>query len=61
MESVVKNIISDTVNIDEMQFGFCPSRGTADTVFILMQLQENYLAKHRKLYMAFAEFEKSLQ
>ena len=54
---MVENIVRETVNIDEMQFGFCPGRGTTDAIFILRQLQERYLAKHRKLYTAFEEFE----
>ena len=57
IERAVENIIRETVNIDEMQFGFCPGRGTTDAIFILRKLQEKYLAKHRKLYMAFEEFE----
>ena len=57
IERVVENIICGTVNIDEMQFGFCPSPGTTDAIFILRQLQKKYLAKHRKLYMAFAHLE----
>ena len=60
IEKVVKNIIYDTVKIDEMQFGFWPGQGTTDAIFILRQLQENYLTKHRKLYMALADFEKIL-
>ena len=59
IERVVENIIRETVNIDEMQFGFCPGRGTTDKIFILRQLQENYLAKHRKLYIAFVDLEKA--
>ena len=55
IERVVENIICETVNIDEMQFGSCPGRGTTDVVFILRQLQEKYLAKHRELYMAFVD------
>ena len=34
IERVVENIIPEIVNIDEMQFGFCPGRGT-DAIFIL--------------------------
>ena len=56
---MVENIIRNTVNIDKMQFAFCPGRGTTDIIFILRQLQEKYLAKHRKLYMAFADLEKT--
>ena len=55
---MVESIIRDTVNFDEMQFGFCPDRGTAGAIFTLRQLQEKYLAKHRKLYMAFVDLEK---
>ena len=55
---MVENIIHETVNIDEMQFGFCPGRDTTDVIFIFRQLQEKYLAKHRKLYMAFVDLEK---
>ena len=40
-----------------MQFGFGPGRGTTDTIFIFRQLQEKFLAKCRKLYVAFAELE----
>ena len=60
IEKVVKNIICDIVKIEEMQFGLCPGRGTTDAIFILRQLQEKCLTKHRKLYMAFVDLEKSL-
>ena len=31
--------------MDDMQFGFMPGKGTIDAVFILMWIQEEYLAK----------------
>ena len=34
-----------------MQFGFCPGHATTDAIFILRQLPEKYLTKHRKLYI----------
>ena len=43
-----------------MQFGFRPSRGTTDAIFILRQLQEKYLAKQKVLYFAFVDLEKAL-
>ena len=43
-----------------MQFCFCPDWDTTDSISILRQLQEKYLAKHRKLYMAFVDLEKVL-
>ena len=42
-----------------MQFGFMPGRGTTDAIFILRQLQEKHLAKNKKLYFAFVDFEKA--
>ena len=59
IERVVENIVCETVNIDKMQFGFCPGRGTTDAIFILRQLQEKYLAKQRKLCMAFVNLKKT--
>ena len=35
IERVVKNIRRKTVKTDEMQFGFCPSRGTPDEILFL--------------------------
>ena len=61
IERVVKKIIRETVNIGEMQFGFCQSRGTTDAIFILRQLQEKHLTKRRKLYMAFVNLEKAFK
>ena len=56
IERVVENICK-TVNINEMQFEFCPDRRATDAILILRQLQENYLAKHRKLHMSFVDLE----
>ena len=55
IEIVVEGIICGTINIGQMQFGSCPSRGTTDAIFILRQLQKKYYAKHRKLYIAFVD------
>ena len=41
--------IVEKVQVDEMQFGFMPGKGTIDAVFILRKLQEEYLDKE-KLY-----------
>ena len=58
IERVVKNI-RETVNCDEMQLGFCPTQSTTDAIFNRRQLQEKYLVKHRKLYIAFVDLEKA--
>ena len=45
--------------IHDMQFGFMPGKGTIDAVFILRRIQEEYLAKQKKLYMCFVDLEKA--
>jgi len=45
------------VDIDEMQFGFVPGRGTTDAIFIARQLQEKYFAAKKPLYFAFVDLE----
>ena len=59
IDRVVENIICQTVNINEMQFGFCLDQVTTDANFILRKHQEKYLAKLRKLYVAFVDLEKA--
>ena len=59
LERVVESFIRERVNIDDMQFGFMPGRGTSDAIFILRQLQEKCLAKNKNLYLAFVDLEKA--
>ena len=39
------------VNLNEMQFGFVPGKGTVDAIFIVRRMQEEYQKKENKLYM----------
>ena len=49
-----------TVGVNRLsQFGFVPGRGTTDTIFVVRQLQEKYLAANKRLYMAFVDLEKA--
>ena len=41
--------------IDDSQFGFVPGTGTIDTIFVVRQQQEKYVAANKRLYMAFRE------
>ena len=59
MEHVLATIIRTQVDIDAMQFGFMPGRGTTDAIFILCQVHEKYLGKHKDLYFAFVDLEKA--
>ena len=58
LERIVDNLIRQLVSIDNSQFGFVPGRGTTDTIFVVRQLQEKYLAAIKRLYMAFLDLEK---
>ena len=53
LERIVDGLIRQLVSIDYSQFGFVPGRGTTDTIFVVRQLQEKYLAANKRLYMAF--------
>ena len=59
LERILDFYIRGMVNIDEMQFGFVPGRGTIDAIFIVRQLQEKYIAAKKPLYFAFVKLEKA--
>ena len=59
LERILDPIIRLMVDIDQMQFGFVPGRGTTDAIFIVRQLQEKYIASNRRLYFAFVDLEKA--
>ena len=42
---IIKDIIRNVVNVDDMQFGFMLGRGTTDAIFPLRQIQDKI---HRK-------------
>ena len=58
IERVLDSVIRSQVDIASMQFGFMPGWGTTDAIFILGQLQEKHLGKHKPLYFAFVNLEK---
>ena len=59
LECVVKSLIRQRVELDEMQCGFMSGRGTTDAIFIVCQLQEKHLTANKPLYMAFVDLEKA--
>ena len=50
LERVLERKLREKVNIDGMQFGFMPGKGTTDAIFVVRQMQEKFVAKNRKLY-----------
>ena len=59
MERIIEDFIRNIVNIDDMQFGFMPGRGTTDAIFIVRQIQEAYIRKNLNLFFAFVDLEKA--
>ena len=60
LECVLKGLLRQRVEIDEMQCGFMLARCTTDVIFIVRQLQEKYLAANKPLYMVFIDLEKTM-
>ena len=58
-ERVLEKRIRSQVDINEMQFGFMPGKGTTDAIFIIRQLQEKHQQKKKDLYYAFVDLEKA--
>ena len=46
-EQVLDSYIRETVNINEMQPGLVPGRGTTGAIFVVRQLQEKYIAVNK--------------
>ena len=59
VERVLERKNRELVNIDSMQFGFMPGRGTTDALFVVRRMQEEDRNKKKKLYMCFVDIEKA--
>ena len=53
LEWVLDFYFCEMVNMDEMQCSFVSGRCTTDTIFVVPQLQEKYIAVNKWLYFAF--------
>ena len=49
LEMIVDGLTGQVVSIDDSQFGFVPGRDTTDSIFVVQQLQEKYLAVNKRL------------
>ena len=59
LDRIVDGLIRQLVSIDDSQFAFVPGRATTDTIFVVRQLQEKYLAANKRLYLVFVDLEKA--
>ena len=59
VERLLEKRLRRLVKVDQMQFGFMPSRSTVDAIFILRRMQESYLEKNKKLFICFVDLEKA--
>ena len=59
LERILDKRLRQRINVDDMQCGFMPGRGTIDAIFILRQLQEKHLNKKKCLYYCFVDLEKA--
>ena len=57
-EKVLNGRLRDILDIDKMQYGFMPARGTFDAVLVLKRLGEKFRAKSKKLFFIFIDLEK---
>ena len=57
-EKILDGRLREVVDIDQMQYGFMPGRGTVDAVFVLRRLTEKFKAKN-KLFFIFVDLEKA--
>ena len=55
---IVERVLT-LVDLNKMQFGFVPGKGTVDAIFIVRRMQEEYQKKDKKLYMCFVDMEKA--
>ena len=58
-EKILDGRLREVVDIDKMQCGFMPRRGTVDAVFVLGRLTEKFRVKKKKLFFVFADLEKA--
>ena len=49
-ENVLDGRLRELVDINKMQYGFMPGRGTVDAVFVLRTLKEKFRAKNKNFF-----------
>ena len=59
LEKIIEGRLWKTVEIDPMQFGFMPGRGTMDAIFTFQQIQEKHQEKSVELFTTCVDLEKA--
>jgi len=59
VERVLDRRINILINLNNMQFGFMPGKGTTNALFILRRMQEECHDKGKHLYMCYVDLEKA--
>ena len=59
VERVLERRILTLVNLNKMQFGYMPGKGTVDAIFIVRKMQEKFQKKDKKLHICFFDMEKA--
>ena len=58
-ERIIDRRLRDQIQIDDMQFGFMPGKGTTDPIFVLRQRQEKTLEGNGATFIVFVDLEKA--
>ena len=59
VEKLLERQIRTLVNLNKMQFGFMPGKGTVDAIFVVRRMQQEYQKKDKKLCTCFVDMEKA--
>ena len=59
VERVLERRIRELLNIDSIQFGFMPGRGTTVALFAMRRMEDENKDKKKKLYICFVDTEKA--
>ena len=59
VERVLERRIRTLINVNKMQFGFVPAKGTVEAIFIVRRMQEEYQKKDKKTYMGCVDIVKA--
>ena len=59
LERLFEERIRERVEINEIQMGFMPGKGTIDAIFAVRQLMEKYGKIGKELYFVFVDLEKA--